>query len=173
MDVRPSSGWETIRKRSLRVTWTGTTSISVEIQIGGSSCTQGSHEAFHRVCGERKNAMHWADEMFAVFFSLLYLERIGEIAHANKNRIGLINGAQRISRRKMLTITQGPLPDGFYGQVYLLGEELRQIVDWETLKDLATLRTAEGAPDVEGWIASLTTEVREKAARVVLGSGAP
>lgn len=130
----------------------------------------GSHEAFHRVCGERKNAMHWADEMFAVLFSLLYLERIGEIAHADKNRIGLINGAQRISRQEMLAVAQGPLPDGFYGQAYLLGEELRQIVGWETLKDLATLRTAEGFPDVEVWIASLTTGVREKAARLVLGS---
>jgi hypothetical protein len=54
----------------------------------------GSHEAFHRVCGERKNAMHWADEMFAVFFSLLYLERIGETAHADRNRIGLINDSR-------------------------------------------------------------------------------
>ena len=70
----------------------------------------GSHEAFHRVCGERKNAMHWADEMFAIFFSLLYLERIGEIAHADKNRIGLIDGAQRISRQEMLAATQGPCP---------------------------------------------------------------
>lgn len=117
-----------------------------------------------------RGAKEWADEMFAVFFSLLYLERIGEIAHADKNRIGLISGAQRISRQEMLAVTQGPLPDGFYGQAYLLGEELRQMVGWETLKDLATLRTAEGFPDVEAWIASLTTEVREKATRLVLGS---
>ena len=60
-----------------------------------------------------------------------------------------------------------------YGQTYLFGEELRQVVGWETLKVLATLRTAEGFPDVEAWIASLTTaEVREKAARLVLGSAA-
>lgn len=75
----------------------------------------GSYEAFHRVCGERKNAVHRVDEMFAVFFSLLYLERIGEIAHADKNRIGLVNGAQRIARREMLAVTQGPLPDGSRG----------------------------------------------------------
>jgi hypothetical protein len=132
----------------------------------------GSHESFHRVCGGRKNAMHWADEMFAVLFSLLYLERIGETTHADKNRIGLIKGAQCISRQKMLNVTQGPLPGGFYGQAYLLGEELRQIVGWETLRDLATLRTAEGFPDVEAWIDSLAVEVREKVARLVLGSSA-
>ncbi len=130
----------------------------------------GSHEAFHRVCGEQKNALHWADEMLAVLFSLLYLERIGEIEHAHRNRAGLVEETHHVSRQEMLDTTHGPLSNGFYGQAYLLGEELRQIVGWEEMKGLSILRTAEGFPDIEAWVASLTTEVREDATRLVLGS---
>jgi hypothetical protein len=130
----------------------------------------GSHEAFHRVCGEQKNALHWADEMFAVLFSLLYLERIDEIEHARRNRAGLVEEAHHASRQEMLGATHGPLSNGFYGQAYLLGEELLQIVGWEELKGLAILRTAEGFPNIKAWIASLTTEGREDATRLVLGS---
>ena len=130
----------------------------------------GSHEAFHRVCGERKNAMHWVDEMFAVLFSLLYLERIGEVEHADRNRNQLIEDAPLVSRQEMLAVTQCPLPNGLYGRAYLLGEELKQIVGWEVLKGLAVSRTTEGFPDVEAWIASLAPEVREKATPLVLMS---
>jgi hypothetical protein len=129
----------------------------------------GSHEAFHRVCGERKNSIHWADEMFAVMFSLLYLDRIGEIAHADRNRVGLIENAPQISRQEMLTTTHGPLSDGFYGQAYLFGEELRHVVGWEALKNLAVSRTAEGFPDIGKWVASLPPQAREKAVRLVAG----
>lgn len=126
----------------------------------------GSHEAFHRVCGGRENAVHWADEMFAVLFSLLYLERIGETEHADRNRAGLMEEAHSLSRQKMLSVTRGPLPDGLYGQAYLLGEELRQAVGWGKLKELAVLRTPGCLPDVEQWIASLEPRVRVKAARL-------
>jgi hypothetical protein len=80
--------------------------------------------------------------MFAILLSLFYLERIGEIAHAHRNRIGLIEGAQRISRQEMLAVTQGPLSEGF---------------------------TARPISDIEKWIASLTPPAREKAGRLVAG----
>ncbi len=129
----------------------------------------GSHEAFHRVCSGRKNALHWADEMFAVLFSLLFLERIGEAAHVERNRIGLIEDAPGISREELLATVRGPLSDGFYGQAYVLGEELRGITGWTTLKRLAVLRSADGFPDVGGWLASLATADRAAVGGLLLG----
>jgi hypothetical protein len=129
----------------------------------------GSHEAFHRVCSERKNALHWADEMFAVLFSLLFLERIGEAAHVERNRIGLIEDAPGISREELLATARGPVSDGFYGQAYVLGEELRGITGWTTLKRLAVLRSADGFPDVGGWLASLATADRAAVGGLLLG----
>jgi hypothetical protein len=128
----------------------------------------GSHEAFHRVCSERKNASHWVDEMFAVMFSLLYLERIGEVDHADKNRIGLIEQASLISRQEMLGVVGNPLPEGLYGRAYLVGEELRQAVGWAALKSLAVTRASDGTADVEEWLDSLPAEARAAAAQIVL-----
>ncbi|HET9676011.1 MAG TPA: hypothetical protein VFP21_00740 [Solirubrobacterales bacterium] len=102
----------------------------------------GSHEAFHRVCSHGKNASHWVDEMFAVMFSLLYLERIGEVDHADRNRIGLVEQASLISREEMLNVVSGSLPDGLYGRAYLVGEELRRILGWAALKSLAVTPNA-------------------------------
>jgi hypothetical protein len=127
----------------------------------------GWHEAFHRVCGGRKNSAHWADEMFAVMFSLLYLEHIGEAEHADRNRAGLVKEAERISRSEMLTVIGGRLPEGLYGQAYLAGEELRQIPGWDAMKSLAVLRTSEGFPDVTKWLTSLSPGVYGRATQVV------
>jgi hypothetical protein len=130
----------------------------------------GSDEAFHRVCGEGKNSAHWADEMFAVMFSLLYLEHIGEAEHADRNRAGLVKEAERISRPEMLTVTGGRLPEGLYGQAYLAGEEFRQILGWNAMKSLAALRTSEGLPDVTKWLTSLSPAVCGRAMQVVQAS---
>jgi hypothetical protein len=129
----------------------------------------GSHEIFHRVCSGGKNALHWVDEMFAVLFSLLFLERIGETVHAERNRIGLIEDAQLISREELLATVRGPLPDGFYGRAYVLGEELRRIVGWQTLKRLAGLRSADGFPDVGSWLTSLAPADRDTVDDLLLG----
>lgn len=128
----------------------------------------GSHETFHRVCSERMNSSHWVDEMFAVMFSLLYLERIGEIDHAHRNRIDLAEEASLISRKGMLEVVSGSLPDGLYGQAYLVGEELQQALGWDVLKSLAVTRAPDGTPDIEGWLGSLPSEARAIAAQVIL-----
>jgi hypothetical protein len=107
--------------------------------------------------------------MFAVLFSLLFLERIGEAAHVERNRIGLIEDAPGISREELLATVRGPLSDGFYGQAYVLGEELRGITGWTTLKRLAVLRSADGFPDVGGWLASLATADRAAVGGLLLG----
>lgn len=128
----------------------------------------GSHEAFHRVCSEGKNASHWVDEMFAVMFSLLYLEHIGEVGHADRNRSGLLEQASLVSRKEMLGVVGGPLPDGLYGRAYLVGEELRKVLGWAALKSLAVTRIPDGTPDLEGWLGSLPIEARVAAARIVM-----
>jgi hypothetical protein len=127
----------------------------------------GSHEAFHRVCSGGKNASHWVDEMFAVMFSLLYLERIGEVRHADRNRIGLVEQASLICRERMLGVVSGPLPDGLYGQAYVVGDELREAVGWTALKSLAVTRTPDGAPDIESWLELLPPESRAAAAQII------
>ncbi|HEY2141580.1 MAG TPA: hypothetical protein VGG98_05925 [Solirubrobacteraceae bacterium] len=69
----------------------------------------GAHEAFHRVCGEQKNAIHWIDEMFAILFSLLYLNEIGESKHADDNingQDGLIKQSQQCSMSEMLQLQE-------------------------------------------------------------------
>jgi len=128
----------------------------------------GSHEAFHRVCSEGKNAPHWVDEMFAVRFSLLYLERIGEASHAARNRTGLVEQASLISRSEMLKVVSGPLPDGLYGRAYLVGEELQQLVGWPALKSLAVTRALDSTPDIEAWLDSLPAAARLSAEQIVL-----
>src|SRR4051794_25397548 len=128
----------------------------------------GSHEAFHRVCSKGKNASHWVDEMFAVMFSLLYLERIGEASHADGNRTDLVEQASLISCPEMLEVVGGSLPDGLYGRAYLVGEELRQLVGWPALKVLAVTRTRDGVPNIEAWLASLSEAARLAAAPIVI-----
>jgi hypothetical protein len=127
----------------------------------------GAHEAFHRVCGEGKNSSHWLDEMFAVMFSLLYLEFIGEAEHAERNRVGLIEQSELLSRSSMFAVTEGPLPDGLYGQAYVTGEELREKVGWDAMRLLAVTRTPEGHPDVEERLNSLLPDARARAEKVL------
>jgi hypothetical protein len=115
----------------------------------------GAHEAFHRVCGEGKNSSHWADEMLAVLFSLTYLEWIGEAAHAERNRRQLTEQAGCCSLEQMLGVAGGPLPEGLYGRVYVVGEKLREAIGWEALRSLATTRHDDGACDVDRWLDSL------------------
>jgi len=60
------------------------------LQIGYS----GAHEAFHRVCSPMAGT-HWADEMFAVLFSLLYLG--APATPTTRTSIGLICSARRLT----------------------------------------------------------------------------
>jgi hypothetical protein len=89
------------------------------------------------------------------------LERIGETVHAKRNRTGLIEDAQLISRDELLATVRGPLSDGFYGQAYVLGYELRRILRWQALKRLPVLRSPDGFPDVGSWLTSLTPTDRD------------
>ena len=77
----------------------------------------GSHEAFHRVCSPCVGR-HWADEMFAVLFSLIYLDRIGQEAHADINRRCLVAEAEACSTEAMFALS-GPCPEGLYGRAYV------------------------------------------------------
>jgi hypothetical protein len=120
----------------------------------------GSHEAFHRVCSPC-TGRHWADEMFAVLFSLLYLARIGQEAHAERNRQGLLTEAERCSIETMFAL-DGPCPDGLYGRVYVLGQALIDVIGWNHLKTLATTKGADGRMDVQVWLASLPDEDQDK-----------
>jgi hypothetical protein len=126
-----------------------------------------SHEAFHRVCGEGKNSPHWADEMLAVMFSLLYLERIGEVDHAHRTRIALVEEAPLVAREKLFEAISRPLPNRIYGRAYVLGEELQQVVGWTALKTLAVTRTSDGTPDIETWLDLLPGEIQDAVAQIV------
>jgi hypothetical protein len=120
----------------------------------------GAHEAFHRVCSPRIGR-HWADEMFAVLFSLHYLDRIGRKAHANANRRELLAEAEQCSTEAMFAL-DGPCPDGLYGRVYVLGMSLLDCVGWDRLKSLAVTKQADERMDVAAWLSSLSVEEREK-----------
>jgi hypothetical protein len=119
----------------------------------------GSHEAFHRVCSPGVGA-HWADEMFAVLFSLLYLDHTGFQDHADLNRTGLASEARACSAKAMFAIGGGRLPDGLYGRVYRLGTSLIDRIGWESLKTLAVTKRADGRMDVGAWLTSLAPEER-------------
>lgn len=124
----------------------------------------GSHEAFHRVCSGGRNSPNWVDEMFAVLFSLGYLERIGEAAHADRNRAHLMRQATQHTFEEM---TADPMPDGIYGRAYLVGQELIEATGWEALKTLAATRAADGQPDTGRWLDSLAPAARARAAAVL------
>jgi hypothetical protein len=127
----------------------------------------GSHEAFHRVCSGQVG-YHWADEMFAVLFSLLYLTRINEVTHAARNRARHVELAENFSSREMFAGAGNPLSPEFYGRAYVVGQALVERVGWDTLKPLAVMRTAEGNPDVDQWLDTLPAESRENV-RSILG----
>jgi hypothetical protein len=122
----------------------------------------GSHEAFHRVCSPCVGS-HWADEMFAVLFSLLYLERAGQGDHADLNRLGLVAQAEACSIEAMFAVNGGSCPDGLYGRVYILGQSLIDCIGWDRLKMLAVTKSADGRMDLAAWLLSLSAEDREKA----------
>jgi hypothetical protein len=128
----------------------------------------GSHEAFHRVCSPCVGR-HWADEMFAVLFSLLYLDRTGYQDHADLNRTGLAREAKACSAKAMFALS-GPCPDGLYGRVYVLGTSLTDRIGWERLKTLAVTKRADGRMDVAAWLASLTPHERKTVRSLLRGT---
>jgi hypothetical protein len=87
----------------------------------------GAHEASHRACSGGKNKTHWADELFAVHFSLLFLGRIGEVTYADRNRVQMGEQGKGCSVADMLATVDRPLPDGLYGRVYLVSQELIEV----------------------------------------------
>jgi hypothetical protein len=119
----------------------------------------GAHEAFHRVCSLCVGR-HWADEMFAVLFSLIYLDCTGQKAHADINRRCLVAEAEACSTEVMFALS-GPCPDGLYGQAYVLGSSLTDCVGWKRLKTLAVTKGADGRMDLAAWLSSLSAEDRE------------
>jgi len=131
----------------------------------------GGHEAFHRACGEGKSMSHWIDEMFAVLFSLIYLDQIGENAHAEANRIFLVHNSKKCSMARMFAVSGTLIPDdiseAFYGRVYVVGKELIDIVGWDRLKLLATTRNEEGVCMLDEWFSTLPRQKRKRISRVL------
>jgi hypothetical protein len=125
----------------------------------------GAHEAFHRVCSPGVGG-HWGDEMFAVLFSLFYLDKIGEAAHAARNEVLLAEEAQACTPREFFAYTGGAVP-GLYGRAFLLGRELQTTVGWEMLTRLAVTRAADGRVDVEQWLTDLPGSERVLARSVL------
>jgi hypothetical protein len=99
--------------------------------------------------------------MFAVLFSLIYLDRIGQEAHADINRRCLVAEAEACSTEAMFALS-GPCPEGLYGRAYVLGSSLTDCVGWERLKTLAVTKGADGRMDLAGWLSSLSAEDRKK-----------
>jgi hypothetical protein len=121
----------------------------------------GGHEAFHRVCSPSVGS-HWADEMFAVLFSLLYLDSIGQGEHADVNRRDLVAEADLCTIETMFKLDGGSCPPGLYGRVYLLGQSLIERIGWGCLKLLAVTKDPDGRMDLTAWLSSLTTDERRK-----------
>jgi hypothetical protein len=140
----------------------GRTSTPLQIRYSGA------HEAFHRACSPMVGT-HWADEMFAVLFSLLYLDRTGYADHANLNRTHLVSEAEACSTQTMFGAA-GPCPDGLYGRAYLLGSSLIDSIGWEPLKTLAVTKGADGRMDADTWFASLTRTEREQVKPLLQGA---
>jgi hypothetical protein len=128
----------------------------------------GAHEAFHRVCNPRVGA-HWADEMFAVLFSLMYLDRTGHEEHANLNReTDLLPEAAECTTEEMFAL-DGECPPGLYGRVFLLGTALEELIGWDRLKTLATTKGPDGRMDVAAWLDGLTEDERRTVAPLLQG----
>jgi len=129
----------------------------------------GAHEAFHRVCSPC-TGQQWADEMFAVLFSLLYLDRMGYEEHANLNReTDLLPEAAECTAEEMFA-RDGPCPPGLYGRVFVLGTALEEQIGWDRLKTLATTKRADGRMDVAAWLDGLTEDERSRAAPLLQGA---
>lgn len=128
---------------------------------------QGSHEAFHRVCAPPVGVLHWLDEMLAVHFSLVFLERIGQVAHADINRTALRADAENCSPAQMTATSAVSYPEGLYGRAYLVGEALIEAVGWDLFKLLAATRGSDGKLCLETWIHALTQPARDKATNAV------
>ncbi len=111
--------------------------------------------------------MHWAHEVLAVHFSLLFLDRIGQKAHAEKNRRLLRQQAHQCSLKQLVAMNNVPYPAGLYGRAYILGEQLIAAVGWDQLKPLALTRNVDGKPCAEEWLCSLPRSERAEALAVL------
>jgi len=127
----------------------------------------GAHEAFHRVCSSQTNQSDWADEMFAVLYSLAFLDWLQETSHAAANRSHLVEQAMRCSLEQFLAIGSEPNPDGTYGRAYLVGMQLIGAVGWDRLRPLALMRRPDGTCDVETWLEFLGQRDAEVVAPII------
>ena len=127
---------------------------------------QAAHESFHRVCTPT-GSFHWAHEMLAVHFSLLFLDRVGQHAYAATTRARLTSEAAQCSLDRMLDLAGLPYPLGLYGRAYVVGSELVEAVGWDRSRLLALVRSGAGRPCVNTWLGSLATPERTQAERVL------
>ena len=112
-------------------------------------------------------SFHWAQEMLATHFSLIFLDRIGQGEHAESNRLLLSQEADMCSLEQMSAMGAPPYPDGLYGRSYLVGEALIAAAGWDLLKPLAVARNAGGKPSVQAWLQSLPQPECAKALAVL------
>jgi hypothetical protein len=109
---------------------------AVHIYLGRSSnwlqyLYSGSHEAFHRACSPCRGG-HWADEMLAVTFSLMFLRENGFGDHADLNERALREEASRCTLSQALSYRGGAV-DGISGRCFLIAEALIGAIGWDAV----------------------------------------
>jgi hypothetical protein len=139
---------------------------AVHLYLGrGSSWLQhaysGAHEAFHRACSPCRGG-HWADEMLAVTFSLLFLREAGLNDHADLNENALRDEASRCTLSQALSYRGGDM-DGIYGRCFLIGETLCDAIGWEAMAAIPSYCQLGGQPGFDPWLAGLDGEAKAKA----------
>lgn len=123
--------------------------VSPETLVG-----QIAHEAFHVVCSAQTPlALKWSHELLAEHFRVRYLDLSHMEAAAEAHRNWLRANGQTFPLEEVPNAADTSV--GYYGRVFLLGQELIEATSWPVVRSLAFALNEDGQPDPAVWIASL------------------
>ncbi len=124
---------------------------------------QAAHEAFHVACSPlRPQVLKWSHELLAEHFRVRYLDLSDMEAAAEMHRNWLTTNGQTFPLEEVTSATG--TSGGYYGRVFLLGQELIEATSWPVVRSIAPALKEDGRPDPAAWVVALppawTTEVK-------------
>lgn len=113
-----------------------------------------AHEAFHVVCSPlTPHVLKWSHELLAEHFRVRYLDLSSMETAAEVHRNWLRTNGETFPLEEVPNAAGTSA--GYYGRVFLLGQELIEAASWPLVRSLASALKEDGHPDPAAWIASL------------------
>lgn len=125
-----------------------------------------AHEAFHVVCSPlTPHVLKWSHELLAEHFRVRYLDLSSMETAAEVHRNWLRTNGQTFPLEEVPNAAD--TSTGYYGRVFLLGQELIDATSWSVVRSLASALEEDGHPDPAAWIASLPPAWSDEVKRIL------